>query len=184
MTASFDPARPHGPRRPPTPKGMSETARLLAYEEIRQLAARYALAMDARDLEALYELWVEEIRPFLREPFETSFRSGQAGKVSFALVGNHVVNLLDADHAAGTVYCAAQFGDRDRWVTQTIAYEDTYERRDGSWYFTSRNHHLFFGADVELRPLEQPPAEWPKDIVGVGTVPYAWPTWQAFQNGD
>ncbi len=36
--------------------------RLLAYEEIRQLAARYAVATDARDLDALVALFVDDVQ--------------------------------------------------------------------------------------------------------------------------
>ena len=42
-----------GPARTAGPDGMSDVERLLAYEEIRQLAARYALAVDGRDVGAL-----------------------------------------------------------------------------------------------------------------------------------
>ena len=42
--------------------GAEDVARLLAYEEIRQLPARYALALDSRDLDALTALFVEDVR--------------------------------------------------------------------------------------------------------------------------
>jgi hypothetical protein len=42
-----------GPARTAGPNQMSDVERLLAYEEIRQLAARYALAVDRRDVDAL-----------------------------------------------------------------------------------------------------------------------------------
>ena len=42
--------------------GGPDVARLLAYEEIRQLAARYAVATDARDLDTLVSLFVEDVR--------------------------------------------------------------------------------------------------------------------------
>ena len=35
---------------------MTDVERLLAYEEIRQLAARYSVYADARDLDALVDL--------------------------------------------------------------------------------------------------------------------------------
>jgi hypothetical protein len=41
------------PARAGEPSGMSDVERLLAYEEIKQLAARYALAVDRRDWDDL-----------------------------------------------------------------------------------------------------------------------------------
>ena len=38
------------------------TAWLVAHEEIRQLAARYAIALDARDLDTLVGLFVYDVR--------------------------------------------------------------------------------------------------------------------------
>ena len=41
---------------------MSPLDRLLAYEEIRQLAARYALALDSRNLDDLVALFVDDVQ--------------------------------------------------------------------------------------------------------------------------
>ena len=41
---------------------MEDLERLLACEEIRQLAYRYALATDSRDIDALVDLFVEDVR--------------------------------------------------------------------------------------------------------------------------
>ena len=54
---SFLPDR-FGPARTAAADGMSDVERLLAYEEIRQLAARYALAVDRRDADTLVGLFV------------------------------------------------------------------------------------------------------------------------------
>jgi hypothetical protein len=94
-------------------------------------------------------------------------------------VTTHVVNLIDADHATGTVYSRCEMGSRDRWARQSIAYEDRYERRDGVWFFVRRNHLLVNGLDLLERPLDQQPANWPVRVVGRGSVPYDWPSWRA-----
>jgi hypothetical protein len=165
-----------------------DVQRLLAYEEIRRLASRYAVAMDARDFDTLVGLFVEDYRHWngdigrdvLRDEFERAFRGALGGRVGFTQVGTHAIDLIDADHATGTVYCVAELGDQDRWIRQAIAYQDTYERRDGGWYFVNRDHQLFYGVELERSPLRQPPAEWPKSAVGVGTLPYGWDTWRTF----
>jgi SnoaL-like protein len=174
-----------GPARTAGPNEMSDVERLLAYEEIRQLAARYALAVDRRDVDALVGLFVADVRmpggqagrEALRRAFERHLR---ADRVSILLVGGHVINLLDRDHAAGTVYATAEFGAAGRWIRQAIAYEDDYERRDGGWYFARRAHLLFYGCAPGYLPLDQPPANWPASPVGRGSIPAAWATWRRY----
>ncbi len=187
MAPPLVPDRPHRPRRQ-APPAVDPVERLLAHEEIRQLVSRYALAMDGRDLDAMTSLFVEDYRHWngevgrevLHAALDGAFRSGMGGRVGITQVGTHVITLDDADHAHGTVYCTAEFGEDDRWIRQEIAYEDTYVRRGGTWYFGSRNHELFYGVELDVRPLRQPDAEWPKAIVGRGTVPYRWPSWQQY----
>jgi ketosteroid isomerase-like protein len=159
--------------------------RLLAYEEIRQLAARYALAIDSRDLDSLVALFVDDVRvgrdrrghAALRESFETSLR---AIGVSILHVGTHVIDLVDDDHATGHVYCKGEIQDGDRWIHQAIHYGDTYERRAGHWYFVRRVHELWYGVEAAVDPLRLPPANWPEHHDGRGTLPERWETWQEF----
>src|SRR5947209_11061285 len=91
-------------RRLPAPEGMSAVDQLLAYEQIRQLAHRYALAVNMRDLDALVELFVDDVKAFggrtgrdaLKEVFATHMG---AAEVDILEVTTHVINLVDADHA-------------------------------------------------------------------------------------
>ena len=163
---------------------MNALDELLAYEQIRRLVARYALALDARDLDALVELFVPDVRvgreqgrAALRDQFDASLRDVQR---TFLLVGTHVIDLLDADHATGSVYCKGEIQAGDRWIHQAILYEDTYARRDGSWLFVRRVHRLWYGAEPGVNPLTLPPANWPEHHDGMGTVPEHWATWRDF----
>lgn len=159
--------------------------RLLAYEEIGQLAARYAVATDARDLDALVALFVDDVqvgrdlvgRAALKDFFGQSLRD--VG-VTILNVGTHVIEFDDADHARGVVYCRGEVQVGDRWVVQAIQYRDTYERRGGHWYFVRRRHLLWYGRDVGTSPIGLPPANWPANHSGWGELPDAWPTWQSF----
>jgi ketosteroid isomerase-like protein len=159
--------------------------KLLAFEQIRQLAAHYAVAVDSRDLDALVALFIDDVRvgrdmfgrAALRESFDISLRG--IG-VSILNVGTHAIDLLDADHATGSVYCHGQIQDGDRWIHQMILYRDSYERRDGEWYFVRRIHELWYGQQAERNPLDQSAADWPANHDGLGTVPGSWPTWSAF----
>jgi ketosteroid isomerase-like protein len=162
-----------------------DLARLLAHDEIRMLAARYAVAVDSRDLDGLVELFVPDVqvgahvtgREALRGFFDRSLRD--VG-VTVLQVGGHVIDLDDAEHAHGTVYCRAGVQEGERWVEQAIAYLDAYERRDGRWLFVRRDHQLFYGVEAAERPFAQEPARWPASSTGVGTLPAAWRSWGAF----
>lgn len=159
--------------------------RLLAFEEIRQLASHYAVAVDSRDLDALVELFVDDVRvgrdAFGREALRASF-SDSLGAIGISMlnVGTHAIDIVDSNHATGQVYCHGQIQDGDRWIHQFILYRDTYERRDGVWFFVRRIHELWYGEEAPMSPLSMAPAEWPKNHHGLGTVPASWPSWTAF----
>jgi ketosteroid isomerase-like protein len=141
--------------------------RLEALHEIRQLAYRYALAVDSRDLDALVGLFVEDVRAgqsavgrsALRGSFDRMLRG--VG-VTILNVGNHVIDLADRDHASGVVYCRGEIEVDGSWVVQAIQYRDTYERRQGRWFFVGRRHLLWYGADMLQRPIGLPPANGPR----------------------
>jgi len=168
---------------------VDELQRLAAYEAIRQLAAHYAVAMDSRDLDALVELFVDDVRvgrdvrgrAALRESFDGMLR---AIGVSILNIGTHAITLLDDDHATGVVYCKGEIQDGDRWIHQAIVYTDTYERRDGRWLFVRRIHELFYGAEAPVNPMALPAADWPAHHDGRGTLPERWDSWQRFQAGS
>ncbi|MBK7948971.1 MAG: nuclear transport factor 2 family protein [Deltaproteobacteria bacterium] len=173
------------------PKSPSDIERLLAYEEIRQLASRYSVAADARDLDALVALFVPDVRvgrdrsghEALRADFDRSFR--QVG-ITFLNVGTHVIDLVDADHATGIVYARGEIQDggpeSPRFIVHAIQYHDTYERRDGRWLFVRRKHFLVYGAELGVNPLKLAPANWPASQTGLGSHPQALETWKRFWN--
>ncbi len=164
---------------------MNDVERLLAYEEIRQLASRYALYMDTRDLDRLVQLYVPEVRvsrelsgrQALREDFDRSLR---AVGLTILNVGTHVIELEDDDHAHGFVYCHAQVVQQGRWIVQAIQYQDRYERSDGHWLFARRKHLLFYGAEFGRNPIDLPPSGWPELGTGKGSVPESFESWQRF----
>jgi ketosteroid isomerase-like protein len=143
---------------------------LVAHEEIRQLASRYAVALDARDLDTLVSLFVDDVQVGRSEAGHDALRANFEAQlrplgVTVLQVTNQVIDVLDADHATGIVSCHAQI-DVDRPATrkvQAIQYHDTYERRAGRWLFVRRRHRLFFDGDE------------------LGDLPAAFPTWGAFQ---
>ena len=164
---------------------MNDLERLVACEQIRQLAHRYALATDSRDLDALVDLFVADVqvgregrgRDALRADFERQL-SGVG--VTILFVGNHVIDFDDDDHARGVVYCKGEIQQGARWIHQAIQYQDRYERRDARWLFVRRRHLLWYGAEQAGSPLDQPPANWPASATGRGTLPESWETWRRF----
>jgi ketosteroid isomerase-like protein len=161
---------------------MSELEQLFAYEQIRQLASRYALAVNMRDFDALVALFVDDVKVghgrFGREELRSTFERHVDAEVDILEVTTHVINLTDRITATGTVYSRCEMGGLERWERQLIAYDDTYALRDGMWFFVSRDHQLFYGADAGTPPLRQAPAHWPRSRTGRGTLPYDWPSWQ------
>jgi hypothetical protein len=158
---------------------------LVAHEQIRQLASRYAVALDARDLDTLVDLFVADVRMgrdgsghvLLRASFESQLRP--LG-VTILQVSNHVIDVIDADNATGIVSCRGEIEADGQWIVQAIQYHDRYERRDGRWLFARRKHLLFYGADVLQRPIGLPLANWPANIAGKGELPEMLPTWKQF----
>jgi hypothetical protein len=165
--------------------GSDPVAWLVAHEQIRQLASRYAVALDARDLDTLVSLFVDDVRvgpdQVGRGPLRASFTEQLRDLgVTILLVGNHVINVVDDDHATGVVSCRGEIEMGEQWVVQAIQYHDSYERRGSDWLFVRRRHLLFYGADMLQRPIGLPLAHWPASATGKGELPEALTTWQDF----
>jgi hypothetical protein len=160
---------------------------LEACEQIRQLAARYALALDSRNIDELARLFVADVRTgdgrvgrrALADWFDTALRPFTT---TFHLIGNHIIDLVDDDHATGIVYCRPEHEVGDLWIVMPLQYWDSYERRDGTWYFRSRGVHAFYAADVTENPAALPGRfHFPgSPIVAEADLPERWESWQRF----
>jgi hypothetical protein len=152
-------------------------AALLARDEIRQLPYRYAAAIEARDAEAMSELYSPHARfgEFGSGPEGLRrLMAHRLGDSLFAviLVANHLIEIESEDHARGAVWahCFAQTR-AGGFVEQLIKYEDRYECHDGRWLFLHRSHRLWYGVGHPDSPLRQAAANWPASQVGVGDIP-------------
>ncbi|MEZ5245621.1 MAG: nuclear transport factor 2 family protein [Acidimicrobiales bacterium] len=168
-------------------ESMSAIEQVVATEEIRRLAYRYADAVDRRDLDQLASLYRPDARFGVHGEGPDACRAffrGSLAEVGMAvlLVANHLVEFDDADNATGTVWAHGFIDDHgEGFIQQLIKYDDRYARIDGEWRFTRRRHFLWLGwCHDEAAPLAQPPANWPASQVGVGSIPYDDPSWQEF----
>jgi hypothetical protein len=163
---------------------------LLAREQIRQLAVRYALAIDGKDLNVLAGLFVEDVNNGRYGPGRAGVKNFydqvlRAFHCSMHLVANHVIEFDDAYHARGVVYCRAQHHvlAPEHWFDEALAYWDTYERVGDQWLFRRRSlkswYHQEFGHPehgterVEPTSVTSGPMRGPQ-------MPEAFPTFEAF----
>jgi hypothetical protein len=153
--------------------------RLEAYRDIRALACAYGRYLDGRDIEALLHLYVEEVRETL---LETMVPALHRVRTTILHTGTHVINFDDETHATGLLYCHGEIENAPgSFIHQAIWYSDLYECREGRWFFAKpRRHELVYGAPVGARPQNLPPANWPQNDTGVGTMPYRLESWQQF----
>jgi hypothetical protein len=124
---------------------MDALEELLARDGIRQLAERYALAVDGKDLEGIARLFVDDVdngrygagHPGVKSFYEQSLRNFHC---SMHLVANHIIDFDDDDHAHGVVYCRAHHHvlDPEHWFDMALAYWDLYERVPNGWRFRRR----------------------------------------------
>ncbi len=164
---------------------LARVERLEAHLGIQQIVSRYAMALDARDLDGLVSLFTDDVgcgrwgtgRDALRRFFDTVLRRFYRSQ---HLVCGHVIDLIDADHASGRVYCRAEHEDRGQWITMAICYFDSYERRQGQWQFVRRKEREWYAADVLARPGGPEFCQWPGRPEKHATLPHAFPTWEAF----
>jgi hypothetical protein len=169
---------------------LTRIGRLEAAEQIRQLAARYGLAIDARDIDAVVALFVDDGRPvFFRNDNGTP--GGQALRDSYHVsqsrytcsqhfMGNHVIDIDDDDHAHGVVYAFVHQELGDHWTVAAMQYWDKYERVDGRWLFAERRPQSWYFTEWENKPVGPHKMRFPGQPATDASLPAAWPSWDEF----
>lgn len=160
--------------------------RLESLEGIRDIVARYPVYLDERNLDALVELFVEDVKATpdaergrgpLRDHYEGLCRRWGA---TIHCVFEQVVDFESAGRAMGHVYCRAEHEMGDQWIVATLRYLDRYERRDGRWYFRWRRTNLWYVADMLERPLGANRVRWPDSEPAPAQLPAGFPGWSEF----
>jgi hypothetical protein len=160
--------------------------RLESLDEIRQLVAKYCLALDMRELDALVGLFPEDVRVSreergrraLKRWFDQTLRDQFTGTAH--VTGNHVIEFDDADHARGLVYSRNEHETGQAWVMMTMMYWDRYERIAGRWLFRRRLPLYWYAADLRSPPLGELKMRWPDRDWYEGGWSEFWPSWREF----
>jgi hypothetical protein len=164
---------------------MDDVQRLVALEAIRDLARRYALAADSKDLDAMAALFVPDVDNGRYGPGRDGVKAFYAQSLrkfhcSIHLVANHVVDLDGSDTATGVVYCDARhhvLDAEEHWFDEALAYFDSYERVDGEWHFRRRRLRSWYRQETTARVIPEILAEGPKRG---GRMPEAFPSFEPF----
>ena len=164
--------------------------RIESTEAIRQLVARYSLALDMRDTDALVGLFPEDIRVSkdesgrraLRSWFDETLRAQFDGTAH--VTGGHVIEFDEPDRAHGVVYSRNEHETGPEWVIMTMMYWDTYERRnddgDRRWYFRRRLTLYWYATHLTEPPVGPRKMRWPDQEPWDGSWHDFFPSWQRF----
>ena len=161
--------------------------RIEAQLAIQQLAIRYAMAVDARDLDA----WVGCFRPDVDMGRHGAGRDALRRYIdpmvrrfyrSVHQICGHRIELAGPDRATGAVYCRAEHEVGEEWIVMAICYFDDYARVDGEWFFSRRRERHWYAADVTQRPQSVRFTGWAGS--GAPALPAAFATWAPFWDGD
>jgi hypothetical protein len=162
--------------------------RLEAIDEIRQLPPKYALAVDMRDLDALVNLFVDDVgapggqkgRQALKRWYNSALRTENLG--TGHCPGGHIIDF-DADSddlATGLVYSRNDIEGEATWLIELMTYLDRYERRDGRWYFQRRTPLFWYQCDITNPPVGEQKLRFPGHEWTDGAFHEPFPSWNEF----
>ncbi len=170
---------------------LARVDRLESLDEIRQLAAKYSLSLDMRDMDAHVNLFVEDIRVSrdqsgraqLKRWLDDTLRLQFTGTSHH--IGNHIIEFDDPDRAHGVVYSKNEHetpcaDGGSEWVIMQMLYWDNYERRDGRWYFRRRLPCYWYATDINKPPVGDNKMRWPDREAYEGAYHALWPSWTDF----
>jgi hypothetical protein len=160
--------------------------RLEALEEIRMLAAKYALSLDMRDLDAHVNLFAADVRvgrarvgrAHLKSWVDQMLREQFTGTAHH--IGGHIIEFTDRRHAHGVVYSKNEHETGDEWVIMQMLYWDDYERIGARWYFRRRLPCYWYATDLNKPPLGPRKMRWPGREPYEGAWHELWPSWKQF----
>lgn len=166
--------------------------RLESLDAVRQLPAKYALALDMRDMDAMVSLFPADVRVgkeasgrlALRAYMDRTLRSPFTGTSHH--IGGHVIEFDDPDHAHGVVYSKNEHETGDEWVIMQMMYVDDYVRQQGRWFFARRLPLYWYATDLNKPPVGANKMRWPDTEWGEGNFHKLFPSYADFwtREGD
>jgi hypothetical protein len=159
-------------------------ARVESRLAIGQLPIRYAMAVDARDVDTWVSLFVPDVQvgrdsfghDALRAQIDPLLRT--FGRSMHQICGHRIeLDDVDTNRATGATYCRAEHEVDERWIVMAICYFDDYQRVDGEWRFRRRRERHWYAADVNEHPQSVAFDSWHGDAPA---LPDAFPTWAGF----
>lgn len=166
--------------------------RLESLDQIRQLPAKYALALDMRDMEAMVSLFPADVRvgkgasgrQALRAYMDQTLRSPFTGTSHH--IGGHVIEFDEPDHAHGVVYSKNEHETGDEWVIMQMMYIDDYARSEGRWCFARRLPLYWYATDLNKPPIGPNKMRWPGTDWTEGNFHKLFPSFAEFwaRDGD
>lgn len=130
---------------------MNDIERLIAIEDIKQLKSRRDRAVDCKDWDLLLALHAPDhasrndgMEPWIgaQAMVDSIRKSLPPGKITVHHCHTPDITFESATKAKGVwamednIYWKQ--GDEDHWLRGFGFYHETYEKRDGTWLFTSR----------------------------------------------
>ncbi len=160
--------------------------RLESRDEIRQLISKYSLALDMRDMDAVVNLFPEDVavggsktgRSALKAWFTDTLRNQFDGTSHH--VGTQIIEFVDPDHAVGVVYSKNEHETGPEWVIMQMLYYDRYERIAGRWYFRRRRPLYWYATDLNKPPIGARKMRWPGREPYEGNFHGLFPSWKEF----
>ena len=164
----------------------SRIDRLESIDEIRQLAAKYSLALDMRDADAWVNLFPADVRVNeketgrgpLRRWFDETMRNQFSGTSHH--IGGHIIEFVDRNNAQGVLYSKNEHEAGAEWVIMQMMYFDRYERIDGRWYFRRRLPLYWYASDINKPPVGDRKMRWPGREPYDGSFHDLFPSWEEF----
>lgn len=177
------------------------TNRIRALEDrldLRELVARYGLAVDDRDVDALAALFMPDA--VFRSQDGVMNAQGRAaiieqfhGRFAALKTTNHVahdqiieLDADDPDRAIGLVSSHAEVWRNGQALVAALRYRDRYERHQGRWCFAERTLSFLYylpvgeyaeglGSRLRMRAYgDQRPADYPEGL----------PSWRRYHGDD
>lgn len=174
---------------------LARIQRLEALDQIRQLPAKYALALDMRDMDAMVSLFPADVRvgkdqtgrAALRAYMDKTLRAPFTGTSHH--IGGHVIEFDDEARAHGVVYSKNEHetpvaGGADEWIIMQMMYVDDYVREDDRWYFARRLPLYWYATDLNRPPVGAAKMRWPGTEPAEGNFHKLFPSWEEFWARD